>query len=197
MYQFKPGEETRFKLFEDYTSKDLNPWTGVIVDKVEDCKFEVFADVHMKEDPEKKFRVKYSDLQIPIGYEDIYTVGVTSVAEAEKVWSWLSAGRGIACWLSEDLSCAGRRMFTPGITGDGETVTKEDRSFRPHWSMGLVEVVNDPKRFKFEIVHSVYTKPDNVTRAEWLKQGWKRDKGNRDWYRVEAWTPPANVPTPA
>lgn len=52
-----------------------------------------------------------------------------------RLRAWIDAGRGIQVWESQDLSTAGRQMFTPG-----------DVDVKPHWSMakaGRIETAED------------------------------------------------------
>lgn len=76
-------------------------------------------------------------IQAPTGWEPKYTIHAKNADEIAKMKDWLESGRGIKVWQSQDLSCAGRQVFTPG---DVEQV---------HWSMGSLEVIHDPDRIKF------------------------------------------------
>jgi len=66
-----------------------------------------------------------------------HTIYCQNAEEAAKVRSWLENGRGINVWISQELSSAGRTMYTPG-----------DRNDKPHWSMELDETVRDPARIE-------------------------------------------------
>jgi hypothetical protein len=64
-------------------------------------------------------------------------------------------------------------MFTPG-----------DRQDKPHWSMGLIEVVTDPQRIKFKLLKETFDKPSEKEKKQF---GWKYDRRVRVWWREEKW----------
>jgi len=173
-YVYSPGELVKFRQYSQYTVRNLNPWIWFVVDKVEGSK----VHVHLNEHPEQKLVIESIDLDPPIGYEDIYTVVVKTEEMAERVWSWLGDRGGIAVWTSHDLGNPGRQMFTPA-TMDGKLV---DGKLKPHWSMGLTEIVKDPKRIKIEIE----TTTEKVDKKD--RKNWTYDKHNREWYQRRAWS---------
>ncbi len=172
-YTFKPGEKT--KLFEDYTSRSLHPWTNLIIDSVEGDR----ANVHLDEKPETVMNVPVSDLQLPWGWSEKYTAVVHSVEIAKRMHSWLKERDGIIVWMSLDLSGAGRQMFSPAITSDGVEVTPD---MPPHWSMGFVEKVADPDRIIIMIETELSGKPADRT-------GCVYSKSSKRWYKTEVFKP--------
>jgi len=171
-YVPKVGETVRMKLFEHYTTMALDAWTH----------FEVL-DIPMAVTNEYGTRMvlegdKYNALMVharttnvavgkepqpatlpidwiaaPLYWLPVYEIRVISEEEAQKVWGWMEAGRGIRCMGSADLSSAGDRAFVPG-----------DRE-KPHWKYDEGEVVYDPDRIKIILVtkHPVPTGNPDLT----------------------------------
>lgn len=176
-YNFKPGERTKFKIFDDYTSRGLSVWTNLTVEEV----IMPFARV-LPDDSAVTFQVRVEDLQPPLGFQDIYTIVVKSREKAKEVFSWLSERGGIAVFTCLDLGAAGRTSYLPAVT-DRVRVTPD---MKPHWSMGYVEIVEDSNRVRIEIETEQDKKPD---KSILKKEGWKYDKRNKEWYKREEWKP--------
>ena len=174
-YVYQPGELVKFRQYSQYTARNLNPWIWFVVDKVEGSK----VHVHLNEHPDQKLEIESIELDPPFGYEDIYTIVVLSEDKAEKAWSWLTEQGGIAVWSCLDLSTAGRKTYTPAMV-DGKLV---DGKLKPHWSLGLTEIVKDPKRIKIEIE----TTADKVDKKD--RKNWTYDKHYREWYQRRPWSP--------
>jgi len=104
----------------------------------------------------------------PLGWEEVYEL-VSSVKGLQEIENWLNAKRGVAVWVSQDLSSAGRLMFTPGDAADS----------KPHWSMALVEVVYEPKRFKYILQQEAFSKPK--------EKGWTYDRRHGFWWKEAPW----------
>lgn len=167
MYQFHEGELVKFRRFDQYTAKGLNPWTWLVV---EDCS-ELMARVHLHEHPEQVLTVDLAELDPPLGYEEVYDVHVPTEDEARKVLGWLAGRGGVGVWASHDLGTAGRKMFTPGDrVKDGN----------PHWSVRLVETVQDIGRLKLWIDEESFERKNS---GQDRAAGWKYDKHFRMWYR--------------
>jgi hypothetical protein len=171
-YLFKAGEKTKLKTFSAYTSREINPWTWLIVKEVAGNQ----ALVALQENPDRVFPVALSDLEAPLGYQESYDVIVPSREKAVMVTSWLVSRSGITVWASHDLSTAGRYMFTPG-----DKVSEG----KPHWSVGLVETVTDSKRIRI-LVTEVSTEKKTEKQK---REGWKYDRCMREWYRDIPYTP--------
>jgi hypothetical protein len=165
MYQFKTGEKTKFKTFSDYTTRGLNLWTWLIVD--ESNAFS--SKVHLAEDPAVSFDVLTKVLEEPIGFKEVYQVIVDDPEKKDQVLSWLQSRGGISVWCSHDLSTPGRYMYSPGDKSQN----------KPHWSMGIVEVVTDPARIE---IHLEVTRANKPPKEE--KHKWKYDRRMREWYRL-------------
>ncbi len=172
-YAFKPGQKVKFNNFNYYTERKIDPWTWLVIDSIDEKNF---ATMHVADNPRFSLGAGVEDLQKPIGFEEVYTVIVKDGFEASKVHSWLSTRGGIAVWTCLDLSCAGRTMFAPG-TYDGKVT---DETMKPHWSYGLVEIVDNPKRIEIQIEETTHTKPKD--------KGWTWDKHYREWYRRVPWS---------
>jgi hypothetical protein len=165
MYQFKVGEKTKFKTFSDYTSRGFHPWARLIVDESD----AFFTKGHLHENPEITFEAETKDLDTPMGYQDVYKIIVNDPEKKETILGWLKDRGGISVWCSLDLSTAGRYSYTPG-----------DRSAeKPHWSMGFVEVVTDPRRIEVHLEITRLNKPEKEN-----KHKWKYDRRMREWYQV-------------
>lgn len=177
MYNFKVGERVKLKTFDMYCQCKLNPWCWLIIDEyVTDS----IVHVHPEENPAITVGANLSDLELPFGYEDVYTICLTSSNEAKKVHSWLKTRDGISVWVCHDLSMPGRYNYTPAINHEGVPATPD---MKPHWSMELIKIVTDPKRIKYEIEVVSETKPPDA------KANWKYAKRDKVWYRVEPWEP--------
>jgi len=161
LYEFKTGDEVKLKELDYYTFYKVPPWSSL---KILEAKGNSFL-LTTKEGT--SFWCEYEKLSLPLGFQEEYSICVTEKTEA-AVREWMKSRGGIAVWVSHDLSTPGRYMYTPG-----------DRSNdKPHWSMGLVEVVTNPKRIKLmreEVRH------DKPSPKEWTL--WKYDKRNRLWWR--------------
>lgn len=176
-YQFRKDEKVKFKTWSDYTSRELHPWTWLVVLAVDGD----FVRVRPHEKPDVELTVPSKELDVPLGFQEIYTIEVESAAKAKSVWSWMKDRGGIAVFTSLDLSTAGRMNYFPATTEDGLPVTPE---MKPHWSMGYVETVTDPKRIKIVVCEVAPAKPKDAR-----KNGWTYDRHRGDYYRYVPWTP--------
>lgn len=118
-----------------------------------------------------------------IGWLEEYSIVCSSQEEADKVYEWIESGRGINCWITQEITPYPRRMFTPG-----------DRNDKPHWSMGLIETVPTikcSKRIKifYEKEHAIPSDPPKERKrsiAQHKKNGHYLVKdGNSYIYAVE------------
>lgn len=114
------------------------------------------------------YTVPFEMLQPPIGWQKLYDVVVSSESR-KKILLWAATGRGVAVWVSHDLSSAGKQMFTPG-----------DKDRPPHYAMYRVEVLPDASRLSFFVEEATHKKP---FRAEKDRGDWKWDASARIWYR--------------
>lgn len=178
-YAFKVGMVTKFKTTSDYSSRGLDFWKDVKIVSLDSAAMR--ADLELVDDPTKTFNVPWSDLQTKFGYQDVYTVAVKAVDQAKKMLSWLTEREGVAVWTSLDLSTAGRFSYTPNVRSDGVRVDVAGDTVKPHWSMGLVEVVTQRDRLKFVVEETTSTKPPKT------EKDWKYDRQNEEWYRFVDW----------
>jgi hypothetical protein len=168
-YQFKKDEQTKFKTWGDYIQRKINPWAWLIVEEQKGDK----VVVSLQENRSVKLEVPLAELAVPFGWEEIYDVVVPDVEKAKMVQSWMVGRGGISVWTCQDLSQAGRTMYTPG--------DKKDE--KPHWSMGFVEVVTDPKRIRIMLTETSSEKKDQRDKDN----GWRYDRGMREWIRLVPW----------
>lgn len=166
-YQFKKGEKTKLNLFELHGRYELRAWTRLLVQKVDGDNI----TVRMLEAPYKEITVPYSELEKPLGFQPVYHIVVGEKEEAETTLSWFKTRGGITVWTSHDLGSAGRFMYTPADNGVEN---------KPHWSMGLVEIVTNAERIKLfiETLYNAKGKPKE-------KGDWKYDKRQRVWYKTD------------
>ncbi len=178
-YTFKVGEKVKFKTWSDYTSRGISPWALLIVAEVGQ---NGYARVLLDEKiDEPALPVPVSDLQPPLGFQDVYKIAVGSPEHAAIVWSYLKERGGVMVWTCLDLSRAGHMMYTPATVEPGGA---QDAEQKPHWSMGFVETVTDPTRIKLLVEIQADKKPDPKERHKW-----HYDKSLRQWWRTEEWKP--------
>lgn len=140
------GELVKFKLFDQYTSRNLHPWAWLLVLSVDgngDVTLQHHNGTKMEGEP---FVASAREIDPPLGWERVYQVVNADIKEINKVRSWLLSGSGVAVWVSHDLGTAGRRMFTRGDA---------DHNLSPHWSMRIADIVTDPARI--ELMHVIKT----------------------------------------
>jgi len=168
-YQFKKDEQTRLKTWDNYIHRKINPWAWLIFEEQKGDK----AVVSLREDRSQKFEIAFTELEAPLGWEEVYEVVVPDVEKAKMIQSWMVGRGGISVWICRDLSQAGRTMFTPG--------DKKDE--KPHWSMGFVEVVTDPKRIRIMLTETSTEKKDQRDKDN----GWQYDRSLQEWFRLIPW----------
>lgn len=165
-YQFKETEKVKLKEFSAYSSRGLPIWAWLQIVSVNDTTAKV--EVLNGDQPTgQTVNIPTSEIQVPLGFKEVYEVVVGSVDDAKKLMGWIKDRGGVNVFTSLDLSCAGRQTFTAG-----------DTEGKPHWSMGFVEKVRDPKRFQFKLEVESIKKPENAK-----KDGWKYDKHTQTWFR--------------
>lgn len=156
------GTLVKLRTMMEYVEIGLPAWSWMKVLEVngEKCKVQHHNGGKIEGEP---FELSTPHIDPPLGWEPIYTVAQYEDIELEKVRLWLRTGRGVAVWVSHDLSTAGRAMYTPG----------DSAMSKPHWSMVLVDIIADSKRLKFVKIekHSIPTnEQDRKARKRMLAQ---------------------------
>lgn len=180
----KIGELVKLKHFSDYSnSPGLHIWAWLRVEEIvagRRVRVQVMNGLQpIESDNQREFPLDRIDP--PLGWEPVYTVYVSNVDVKNQLLGWLAAKRGVACWISHDLSSAGRRSFTPG---DGTS---------PHWQYtgNPIEIVHDPARFKFVLCKSQHDKPpkEELKKVVLIDYNyvklWKYSRRQQMWFKEE------------
>lgn len=94
------GKRVKLKLWEDYTSRGLSPWSWLAVLSINGQ--DVTADVlDGNEITGKQVTVPLSVIDPPVGWKPRYTINVKA-EKVDEVLSWFT--RGIVCRQSHDLN---------------------------------------------------------------------------------------------
>lgn len=121
--QYRPqlGKLIKMSLWEDYTSRGINPWSWLRVIGIDDSTVTVRLAEYPSE-PSKdsaQYTLPLYVVAPPIGWEPRYTI-YCKPEEVDKVLGWFS--RGIAKRQSHDLGNAGAMTWQP-----------MDNCDAPHW----------------------------------------------------------------
>jgi len=103
-------------------------WFEVIAAGSGTCRLRHIARAVNAPDPVWEGEVLTEQVEPPLGWKPVYEIICKDKEQADKVVSeWFK--RGIHVWTSADLSCAGRKSFTPfGAAG-----AAQDSPASPHW----------------------------------------------------------------
>lgn len=168
MWKPKVGDHVKLSELQFYSALKLHPWGWFEVDELLENACWVHTILCAAGVQSRRLMLAYENLQKPICWQERYEMTGQDQDQAQKMVDWLETRGGISVWACEDLSQAGRLMFTPG-----------DRSTeKPHWSMGLVEVVTDRQRCNIGYEVLRLEKPPITEKFLWTKV-----RGENEWYR--------------